>query len=198
MTRPARAAAAALVLVACSDQGGRAPEVHETGAPPVSASASPDAAKPPSTLAGGQSLTGAVSGLQGLITGFTVRQTETQTIVELATDVLFAFDSAELAPEATGALNRTAELIRAGGAGEIRIVGHTDSMGEEAYNQQLSLRRASTVAEWLSSTGGVDFARLRPEGRGEAEPAAPNARPDGQDDPEGRARNRRVVVAIPR
>ncbi len=149
-------------------------------------------------MGGGQALNGAVSGLTGMITGFAVRETRTQTIVELATDVLFAFDSAELTPDASEALARTAQMIKAGGPGEIVIVGHTDALGDTAYNQRLSLQRASAVAEWMSSTGGVDLSRLRPEGRGETEPVAPNAGPAGQDNPAGRAKNRRVVVTIPK
>lgn len=166
----------------------------EPGAAPPDASA-PSAASP---LGGGSALTGRVEALEGRITGFTFRQTATQTIVELAADVLFAFNSAELTPQADAALRRTAELAARSGAGRIQVVGHTDALGDDAYNRALSLRRAEAVARWLSVSGGVSSDRLHTEGRGEDEPVAPNTRPDGQDAPEGRARNRRVVVVMPR
>lgn len=202
------AAAAGLVaaLAACSgersDESGPSPAAAPTPSPQVET----NPVTPPTAgtgaqngaLGGGARLTGQVSGLTGRISGFAMRQTESQTIVELASDVLFAFDSARLTAEAEAALRRTAELAAQAGSGRITVVGHTDSVGEDAYNLALSRRRAEAVAQWLAASGGVPADRLHAEGRGEAEPAAPNATTDGQDDPEGRARNRRVVVAIPR
>lgn len=199
--KPALAAGAALfglLLSACSDGGEPVSDAPNADPPPAPVPAAPPSGPGQPALGGGQALNGAISVLTGMITGFAVRETRTQTIVELATDVLFAFDSAELTPDASEALARTAQMIKAGGPGEIVIVGHTDALGDAAYNQRLSLRRASAVAEWMSSTGGVDPARLRPEGRGETEPVAPNAGSAGQDDPAGRAKNRRVVVTIPK
>jgi len=202
------AAATGLVaaLAACSgersDESGPSPAAPPTPSPQVDA----NPVTPPTARTGAQNgalgagarLTGQVSGLTGRISGFAMRQTETQTIVELASDVLFAFDSARLTAEAEAALRRTAELAAQAGSGRITVVGHTDAVGEDAYNLALSRRRAEAVAQWLAASGGVPADRLHAEGRGEAEPAAPNATTDGQDDPEGRARNRRVVVAIPR
>jgi len=208
--RRVRVAAAATGLVAAlaacsgerSDESGPSPAAPPTPSPQVDA----NPVTPPTARTGAQNgalgagarLTGQVSGLTGRISGFAMRQTETQTIVELASDVLFAFDSARLTAEAEAALRRTAELAAQAGSGRITVVGHTDAVGEDAYNLALSRRRAEAVAQWLAASGGVPADRLRAEGRGEAEPAAPNATTDGQDDPEGRARNRRVVVAIPR
>jgi OOP family OmpA-OmpF porin len=77
----------------------------------------------------------------------------------------------------------------------VRVDGHTDSVGSTAANQQLSDRRARSVVEYLVAVG-VDAGRLHPRGFGEAWPIAPNANPDGSDDPDGRARNRRVEVVI--
>ena len=195
-----------VALAACSgersDESGPSP----TAAPTPSSQVEANPVTPPTAgagaqnggLGGGARLTGQVSGLTGRISGFAMRQTEAQTIVELASDVLFAFDSARLTAEAEAALRRTAELTAQAGSGRITVVGHTDSVGEDAYNLALSKQRAEAVAQWLAASGGVPADRLHAEGRGEAEPAAPNATTDGQDDPEGRARNRRVVVAIPR
>jgi outer membrane protein OmpA-like peptidoglycan-associated protein len=112
-------------------------------------------------------------------------------------DVLFDFDRAELRPEAEQALRRVAEILRQRQPRAVRIVGHTDAMGSDAYNQTLSERRAQSVAQWLAAHGG-DLPPMQPAGRGEAEPVAPNAGPDGRDDPEGRQRNRRVEVLLER
>ena len=193
------AAAAGLVaaLAACSGERSDEPGPSPASAPTPSPQAEANPVTPP-TAGTGARLTGQVSGLTGRISGFAMRQTETQTIVELASDVLFAFDSARLTAEAEAALRRTAELAAQAESGRITVVGHTDAVGEDVYNLALSRRRAEAVAQWLAASGGVPADRLHAEGRGEAEPAAPNATTDGQDDPEGRARNRRVVVAIPR
>lgn len=112
-------------------------------------------------------------------------------------DVLFDFDKAELRPEAAEALQRVAEIIRQRGPSSVRIVGHTDSVGTDAYNQQLSERRARSVEQWLASHGG-GLPPMQAEGRGESQPVAPNAGPDGADNPEGRQRNRRVDVLLER
>jgi outer membrane protein OmpA-like peptidoglycan-associated protein len=69
------------------------------------------------------------------------------------------------------------------------LVGHTDSQGTDSYNQDLSRRRAASVASYLESHG-VSSARVEATGRGETEPIATN------DTEVGRAQNRRVEVAI--
>ena len=71
-------------------------------------------------------------------------------------------------------------------------------MGSDTYNIGLSQRRAQSVVRWLGQQGGVATARLQPLGRGEQDPVASNTRPDGSDDPSGRARNRRVKIYVPR
>ena len=70
---------------------------------------------------------------------------------------------------------------------KLRIVGHTDSDGDTAANQQLSEARAGAVRDALVSVYGIDAARLSVEGKGEADPVSDN------NTPEGKARNRRVV-----
>ena len=88
-------------------------------------------------------------------------------------------------------------MVRQGGEGTVTVVGHTDAKGEDAYNLDMSKRRAEAVVAWLNSQSGIERT-FTAEGRGEAEPIAPNTHPDGGNDPDGRARNRRVVVNIPR
>ena len=179
----------AAVLAGCSQSS---PETTPAAAPD-----SPTPVAAPTTQAG-SGLRGEVSGLSGEITDFRVEQTATATIVEIASDVLFAFDSADLSPSAPAQLARAADLIRQGGPGDVEVRGYTDAKGDDAYNLGLSERRAMEVAGWLRSTGGIDVARLKPRGFGEADPVAPNANPDGSDNPSGRAMNRRVTLVIPR
>lgn len=113
--------------------------------------------------------------------------------VDLPADVLFDFDKASLRPDAAAPLDKAAELIRSYPQAPLTVVGHTDSKGTDAYNDELSQRRADTVAQALQQrTARMPQAR----GSGEREPVAPNATPDGRDDPQGRQLNRRVQILI--
>lgn len=196
--RPVLLAVGVLALAACdrpaAPQAGSGADAASGRVPDTNPAASPTA----SPLGGGSSMAGSVSGLTGLVTAFRVQETATQIIVDLAADVLFAFDSADLSPGAPEQLRKTVEQIGRGGGGDIQVIGHTDSRGSDAYNDDLSLRRARAVATWLSTEGGVPATRLQPEGRGEREPVASEQTAAGADDPQGRALNRRVRVIIPR
>jgi outer membrane protein OmpA-like peptidoglycan-associated protein len=118
--------------------------------------------------------------------------------VTLAADVLFRFDSAALTGRAESRIDEAAERIRADGPAVVRVTGYTDSKGSDAYNLGLSRRRAAAVAAALRAELGGEAPSLRTQGRGEADPVAPNTKPDGSDNPRGRARNRRVEVVFPR
>ena len=113
-------------------------------------------------------------------------------------DVLFAFDSATLRPQASEALQRTLGQIRqAIRYPAIRVEGNTDSVGSDPYNDQLSLRRRKL---WRNGWSGKAFPRRRSPNwaTASARPVAPNTRPSGADDPAGRAQNRRVdLIASP-
>ncbi|HLK24527.1 MAG TPA: OmpA family protein, partial [Caulobacteraceae bacterium] len=74
-----------------------------------------------------------------------------------------------------------------------RVEGHTDAIGSDAYNMTLSEARARTVRDWLSARGAIPAATPI-KGYGKRDPIAPNTRPDGSDDPEGRQKNRRVDI----
>jgi len=76
----------------------------------------------------------------------------------------------------------------------IIAVGHTDSIGSDAYNQRLSERRAGAVKAYLVSKG-IEANRVYTEGKGERQPVAEN-RINGRDNPEGRAKNRRVEIEV--
>ena len=138
------------------------------------------------------------SPLTATTSGFAVERTATETRVALAADTLFAFDQATLTAAAQDNLRRTAALVQEGGAGSVTVTGYTDAKGEDAYNHALSRRRAEAVVTWLKGPGGGAARTFIAVGKGEADPVAPNAAPDGSDDPAGRAQNRRVVVSIPR
>jgi outer membrane protein OmpA-like peptidoglycan-associated protein len=86
-------------------------------------------------------------------------------------------------------LQHAAALIRQT-AGPVRIIGHMDTTGDADANQQLSLRRARAVRDYLISACGCDPARFEIDGRGSAEPVETN------DTPAGRRANRRVELLI--
>lgn len=104
-------------------------------------------------------------------------------LVELSS-AHFDFDSAKLSSEAAESINASLEAIS---AAPVTVAGYTDATGPEAYNQQLSERRANTVANHLSEQG-VDLNNITVVGHGEANPVASN------DTKEGRAENRRVTI----
>ena len=109
--------------------------------------------------------------------------------VTFASGLLFDFDSDVVRSDArTNLRNLAASLDKYPGS-ELLIVGHTDSVGTDAYNLALSERRAQAAAAYLAAQG-VDRARLSSRGLGESEPVVPN------DSDAGRSKNRRVEVAI--
>jgi flagellar motor protein MotB len=118
------------------------------------------------------------------------------TRIELPADVLFAFDGADLLPGADSELARAAMILRARTVRTAMIEGYTDAIGKPAYNQRLSERRAAAVYGWLKAHGDLEGLDLHVVGYGAARPRAPNLKPDGSDDPEGRARNRRVEIVF--
>jgi outer membrane protein OmpA-like peptidoglycan-associated protein len=119
-----------------------------------------------------------------------------ETRIELPADVLFAFDKADLLPGADSELARAATILRARTVKTAMIEGYTDAKGKPAYNQRLSERRAAAVYGWLKAHGDLERLDLHVVGYGAAKPRAPNLRPDGSDDPEGRALNRRVEIVF--
>lgn len=126
-----------------------------------------------------------------------VKETATEIRIELAADVLFDFDKSTIKPQAESALHTVAEIINEKGKGRsVRIDGHTDSKGGDAYNQKLSERRAASVKQWLAEKEGLNTVKMSTQGFGAKRPVAPNVKPDGSDDPEGRQKNRRVEIVL--
>ncbi|MVW79001.1 outer membrane protein OmpA [Bordetella sp. 02P26C-1] len=104
-------------------------------------------------------------------------------------DTFFDFDKSTLKPEGRQLLDQVAQQAQAINLETIIAVGHTDSIGTEAYNMGLSERRAASVKAYLVSRG-IDPNRIYTEGKGEAQPIASNKTR------EGRAQNRRVEIEI--
>ncbi|QVQ29518.1 outer membrane protein OmpA [Achromobacter deleyi] len=104
-------------------------------------------------------------------------------------DTFFDFDKSVLKPEGRQLLNQVAQQVRGIELETIIAVGHTDSIGTEAYNQKLSERRAASVKAYLVSKG-IDPNRIYTEGKGKLQPIASNKTK------EGRAQNRRVEIEI--
>lgn len=122
-------------------------------------------------------------------TGATVSRIGDQLLVSMPAQVTFATDRSDIQPEFYGPLNDVAETLNTYAESFVDIVGHTDATGPTAYNQQLSLMRADTVARYLTAQG-VASARLATGGRGETAPVASN------DTADGRQANRRVEIII--
>ncbi|PAU58901.1 OmpA family protein [Pseudomonas sp. PICF141] len=112
-------------------------------------------------------------------------------VITLNGNVLFAYNQSELMPQARSELDSLMAKLQNADVASIKVIGHTDSQGSDAYNQKLSERRASSVAAYLLSQG-VAPNKLTSEGRGESQPVADN------DTEEGRAQNRRVELHINR
>lgn len=122
-------------------------------------------------------------------TGAEVEQRGEQLLVTLPSQVTFAFDQAQIQPQFYPALNNVAATLQQYPSSYIDVIGHTDSTGDDAYNQRLSEARASAVAQYLVSRG-VNPARMQSYGMGETQPVASNATPAGQQ------ANRRVELII--
>lgn len=109
--------------------------------------------------------------------------------VTFAADAFFGFDSANLKDGGRSDLDNLASQLQGVALEVIIAVGHTDSVGPEAYNQRLSVRRAESVKAHLVGQG-IEANRIYTEGKGESQPVASNATK------EGRAKNRRVEIEV--
>ncbi|MBC2837040.1 OmpA family protein [Paragemmobacter straminiformis] len=137
----------------------------------------------------GNSLDQQAAELRGINGAFNVTNMGDYLVVNMPQDVLFAVDSATLRPDLTRDIKSIAGNLQRYPNSQIQIVGHTDNTGSAAYNQDLSQRRAVSVAQVLRESG-VPNARITAFGRGEDQPIASNLTE------QGRAQNRRVEIII--
>jgi outer membrane protein OmpA-like peptidoglycan-associated protein len=117
-----------------------------------------------------------------------VRQGDNITL-NMPGNITFAFDSSNLQPQFYPVLDNVANTLNQYNQTVIEVAGHTDNVGTEAYNQQLSLQRANAVAAYLGGKGVIQQ-RMMIVGAGETRPIASN------DTEAGRAQNRRVEITI--
>ena len=117
------------------------------------------------------------------------------TLITLEDGVLFDFGKSDIRPDAAQTLKSLAGVLNNAKVPAAHIYGHTDSVSDEAFNQQLSEARANAVSGELKKDGVT--ATMDATGYGESKPVAPNENADGSDNPAGRALNRRVEIFIP-
>ena len=111
------------------------------------------------------------------------------TKVTYAADAFFDFDKAVLKPEGKAKLDDLTGKVKGINLEVIIAVGHTDSVGNDAYNQKLSVKRAESVKAYLVSKG-IEKNRVYTEGKGEKQPVADNKTSAG------RSKNRRVEIEV--
>ncbi|MDM5178216.1 OmpA family protein [Massilia sp. DJPM01] len=123
-------------------------------------------------------------------TGIQVSQTQDNRLkLEVPADVSFDTGRSDIKSNFRPVLDRFAATLQDNPSTTVTIIGHTDSTGNDAVNQPLSVDRAAQTRDFLASRG-VSPNRIMIDGRGEREPVASN------DDPSGRARNRRVEIYV--
>ena len=118
-----------------------------------------------------------------------VREEPRGTVITLSGSLLFATGQSELLPQAQSRLTEVAEALKQSPDTQLRIEGHTDARGTETLNQDLSVRRAEAVRNFLENRG-IDPERIAIVGYGSSRPIADNRTPDG------RAMNRRVEIVL--
>jgi OOP family OmpA-OmpF porin len=109
--------------------------------------------------------------------------------ITFAADVLFDFDKSVIKPAGKAKLDELAAKVKDINLEVVIAIGHTDSIGSDAYNQKLSVRRAESVKAYLVSKG-IEPNRVYTEGKGKKQPVASNKTK------EGRAKNRRVEIEV--
>ena len=121
--------------------------------------------------------------------GVSVTRVGNQIMLNMPGNVTFETASADINANFYDVLNSVGVVLKEYEKTTVDVIGHTDSVGSESYNQGLSENRARSVAQYLS-TQGIMSARLLIAGMGESQPIAPN------NTPEGRSQNRRVSIQI--
>lgn len=130
-----------------------------------------------------------------MVSNFTITTASPDTRSKLITEgklvtygITFDVNKADIKPESYGTLKSIADVLKENAGVKVKIVGHTDSDGNDALNLDLSKRRAEAVKTALATTFGIEAARMQTEGAGETQPVAAN------DTPANKAKNRRVEL----
>ena len=131
----------------------------------------------------------AAKGCDGALTGGGAAAGVSQSKITLQADTLYDFDKSTLKPEGKATLDKIAADLKKIKLEVIIAVGNTDSIGTDAYNMALGMRRAQSVKTYLVSKG-VDGSRIYTESKGKSNPVASNATA------EGRAKNRRTDIEV--
>jgi outer membrane protein OmpA-like peptidoglycan-associated protein len=118
-------------------------------------------------------------------------------VMSLRGDLLFTSGSLRLGKEAEGALRELVSALAAHPDVPLLVRGYTDNKGKPEVNIALSKKRAEAVRDWLVAKAKFDPKNVTVQGLGSVDPAQPNEKPDGSDNPTGREKNRRVTVTIP-
>jgi outer membrane protein OmpA-like peptidoglycan-associated protein len=122
-------------------------------------------------------------------TGVSVTRVGDNITLNMPGNITFATNSSDLSPQFYNVLTSVSKVLDEFESTVVEVAGHTDSTGSDTYNQSLSERRASSVAQYLSSQG-VNNQRLIAVGMGEARPVSDNTTPAG------RQANRRVEITM--
>lgn len=130
------------------------------------------------------------------ITELKAEKTKLGIKINLPEHILFDFDKYYVRATAKPTLTKINQLLSYYGKSDIVINGHTDSKGNDAYNEKLSQLRAAAVKYYFINVFKVPGTRLQTKGLGKTQPIAPNNKPNGSDNPDGRQKNRRVEVII--
>lgn len=184
-----------LAMPACDGDGPAADPTAQAATTPRSrvSLATPDGEDPirsSVSVGGGPTIASQVEvRIAEILSDYSARESEAGTTLTVPARVLFDFDEASLRPDAREVLDEIVEVLVFYETAPVVIEGHTDARGSDAYNLDLSRRRAEAVAGYLTDAG-IDADRLSVEGRGEAEPVASN------DTDAGRQANRRVEVLV--
>ncbi|MFZ2297100.1 MAG: hypothetical protein A3G29_03050 [Burkholderiales bacterium RIFCSPLOWO2_12_FULL_64_99] len=109
--------------------------------------------------------------------------------VSFAADAFFDFNKTALKPEGKAKLDDLADKVKGLNLEVVIAVGHTDSVGSDAYNEKLAVKRSEAVKSYLAGKG-IDASKIYTEGKGEKQPVADNKSADG------RAKNRRVEIEV--
>lgn len=141
-------------------------------------------------------VTGASASQDEAIEGLVVKETEKEITIDLSSDILFDFNKSSIRSDASRALTAAEKILSKHPNTAINLEGHTDSVGSDQYNRDLSMKRALSVREWFIENSDIPARRFKLFGLGESRPVSPNANPDGSDNPDGRQKNRRVTIVV--